>query len=280
MANLMGQNQIENSRTFRRSITAEDGTGIIQILSAADSFAEYGDLSSRYILGRSFFLEALTAAVNLPSYQKASFPELYPEMNSAEKIAALLEIEESYPFVGVRFHARKGSGPWTPLATTRFQNRGGRETSYPLVIPYLTTNQLKIFSPDDSLGISIINYGHGVLGIGDYLNLEGDFRFTIDLIEKPQVRAIGAALPYGVQIPPLAPTRFRLANQNRAILYATNTGNSDIWIAGNSSVAVGNGLFLGANGGGNLSEEVLTGELWAIADGATSRICGIEASYV
>lgn len=256
----MGQNQIENTRTFRKSITAADGTEIIQILSAADSFSEYAELSNRYLMGRSFFLEALTAAIHLPSYQPAPFPEYFPEMNSAERIAALLEIEESYPFVGVRFHARKGTtGPWNTLATARFQNRGNRETSYPLVIPYFTTNQLKILSPDDNLGISIVNYGHGVLGAGDYLNLEGDFRFTLDLIEKPQIRAIGAALPYEVKIPSTAPVRFRQPNQNRAILYATNTGSTDIWIAGNDSVAVGNGLFLGANGGGNLTEEVLIG---------------------
>jgi len=277
---LMAENQIENTRTFRRTITAADGTGIIQILSAADSFAEYSDLTARYVLGRSFFLEALTAAVHLPSYQQAPFAELFLEMNSAERLAALLEIEESYPFVGVRFHARKGTtGSWNTLATARFQNKG-RETSYPLVIPYLSINQLKLLSPDDNLGISIINYGHGVLGSGDYLNLEGDFRVTLDLIEKPQIRAIGAGLPYGVDVNSAAPTRFRTANTNRAILYATNTGNVPIWIAGTSSVAIGSGIFLAPNGGGNLTEQTLTGELWAIAEGATSRICGVEASYV
>ena len=52
----MAENQIENTRTFRKMITASDGTGIIQILSAADSFAEYAELSARYILGRSFYL--------------------------------------------------------------------------------------------------------------------------------------------------------------------------------------------------------------------------------
>ncbi len=271
-------NQIENTRTFRRTITAADGTEIIQILSAADSFAEYADLSLRYIIGKSFFLEALTGAIHLPSYQQAPFPELFPEMNSAEKIAALLEIEGEYPFVGLRFHARKGGGLWQTLATARLQNRG-RETSIPFVIPYLTINQLKLLSPDDSLGISVINYGHGVLGSGDYINLEGDFRFTLDLIEKPQIRAIGAGLPYGVDVSAI-PTRFRVANTNRAILYATNTGNVPIWIAGNPSVAVGWGIYLAPNGGGNLTEQILTGEFWAIAEGGTSRICGIEASYV
>jgi hypothetical protein len=171
--------------------------------------------------------------------------------------------------VGVRFHARKGStGPWNTISTARFNNKG-RETSYPIVIPYLSVNNLKLLSPDDNLGISLINYGHGVLGSGDYINLEGDFHFTLDLIEKPQIRAIGAGLPYGVEIGTAAPTRFRLANTT-----------TPIWSAGDFSVAIGSGIYLAPNGGGNLTEQTLTGELWAIAEDTTSRICGVEASYV
>jgi hypothetical protein len=277
----MGQNQIENTRTFRRTITATDGTGIIEILNCVDSFAEYADLANSYHLGKSFYLEALSGAIYLPSYQEAPYAKLYPEMDAAERIAALLEIENNYPFVGLRFHAKKGAaGAWSNLATVRLQNKGGREFSLPFVIPYLTINQLKLLSPDDRLGISIINYGSGVLGAGDYINFEGDFRFTLDLIEKPQIRAIGAGIPYGVDIASAAPTRFRLANSNRAILYATNTGDVPVWIAGNNSVAVGTGIYLAPNGGGNLTEQTLTGEFWAIAEGSTSRICGVEASYV
>jgi len=274
----MAQNQIENARTFRRTITAADGTGIIEILNCADSFAEYADLANSYYLGKSFYLEALSGAIYLPSYQQAPFAELFPEMNAAEKIAALLKIEENYPFVGLQFHAKKGTGAWSPLATARLQNKG-RETTIPFVIPYLTINQLKLLSPDDRLGISIINYGHGVLGAGDYINLEGDFRFTLDLIAKP-LKAIGAALPYGMDIGTGSPTRFRSANPNRAILYATNTGDVPVWIAGDSTLAVGSGIYLAAKGNGNLTEQMLTGELWAIAEGGPSRICGIEASYV
>lgn len=275
----MAENQLENTKTFRRSITSADGTGIIEILNCADSFSEYNALSTSYYLGKSFYLEALSGAIYLPSYQQAPFPEIFPEMNAAEKIAAMLAIEEEYPFVGLRFHARKGTGAWSVLATARLQNKG-RETTIPFTIPYLTINQLKLLSPDDRLGISIINYGHGVLGAGDYINLEGDFRYSLDLIAKPQIKAIGAGLPYGIDIPTGAPTRFRTANANRAILYATNTGNVPIWIAGNSSVAIGTGIYLAPNGGGNLTEQTLTGELWAIAEGGTSRIAGVEASYV
>jgi hypothetical protein len=35
----MAENQIGSTRTFRRTITAADGTEIIPILNAADSFA-------------------------------------------------------------------------------------------------------------------------------------------------------------------------------------------------------------------------------------------------
>jgi hypothetical protein len=275
----MGENQIENTQTFRRTITAADGTGIIELVNCSESFSEYADLASSYYLGKSFYLEAIMAAVHLPSLQQAPFAKIFPEMSGDEKIAALLEIEEEYPYIGLRFHARKGTGAWSTISTMRLQNKG-RETQYPVVIPYLTVNQLKVLSPDDRLGISIVNYGSGVLGSGDYVNFEGDFRFSLDLIAKPQVRATGGGLPYGVDIGSAAPTRFRVANTNRAILYATNTGNVPVWIAGDSTVAIGSGIYLAPNGNGNLTEQTLTGELWAIAEAGNSRICGIEASYV
>jgi hypothetical protein len=165
------------------------------------------------------------------------------------------------------------------LATALLQNKG-RETTIPFVIPYFTVNQLKILSPNDRLGVSIVDYGHGVLGAGDYINLEGDYRFTLDLIAKPQIKITGPALPYGVDVTSGNPKKFREANFNRAILYVCNTGNVPIWIAGTNSVAIGSGLYLAPNGNGSLSEEALTGELWAIAEGGNSRICGVEASYV
>jgi hypothetical protein len=37
----MAENELNNTRTFRRSITAADGTGIIEILNCANAFAEY-----------------------------------------------------------------------------------------------------------------------------------------------------------------------------------------------------------------------------------------------
>jgi hypothetical protein len=272
----MAENQLENTRTFRKTITAADGTAIIEILNCADSFAEYADLANSYHLGQNFYLEALSAAIYLPSYQQAPFAKIYPEMDAAERIAALLEVEENYPFVGLRFHARKGSGAWSPLATARLQNKG-RESTIPLVVPYLTINNLKLLSPDDRLGISIINYGHGVLGAGDYINLEGDYRYTLDLIAKPQ-RAT-SALAYGVDVGSVA-IKFRSANPTRAILYVTNKGNVPVWVGGDFSVSPGTGLYLAPNGGGNLTDEVIKSELWAIAEEGTSRLCGLEVSYV
>lgn len=274
----MGQNQLTNTRTFRRTLTAADGTGVVEILNCADCFAEYADLGVSYYLGKSFYLEALSGAVYLPSYQQALFAEIFPEMNAAERIAALLEIEEKYPFVGLRFHAKKGAGAWTTLATARLQNKG-REVSTPFVVPYLAINNLKLLGPDDRLGVSIINYGHGVLGSGDYIQFEGDYRFTVDLIAKPQIRTIGPAVPYKVDIDTQSAFRFANSNVNRAILYATNIGDTPVWI-GDSSITVGSGIYLAPNGNGSLAEEKITGELWAVAEGGSLQICGIEASYV
>ncbi|WP_293151214.1 MULTISPECIES: hypothetical protein [unclassified Microcoleus] len=275
----MADNSLSGTRSFRRQITAADGTNIIEILKCSDIFNEFSSLESSYFIGRSFYLEALSGATYLPSKKEAPFPQTFPEMNAAEKIAALLEVEKKYPFIGLRLHARKGSGAWQALATSLLQNRG-RETTIPLVIPYLTVNQIKLLSPDDSLGVSIVNYGHGTLMSGDYINLEGDFRFSLDLIEKPKARAIGVAQPYGIDVS--TAVRFRTANPNRALLYVTNAGESRVWLAGTASgLAVGSGIFL-SPGGGSLSltdAPMLTGELWAIAENGTSRLAGMEASY-
>lgn len=270
--------ELSNTETLSKKITASDGTEIIEILSCSNFFSEYIEgLSSSYFLGKSFYLEAFSGAIYLPSLQEAPFPEIYPEMNAAEKIAAMLKIEEEYPFIGLRFHLKKGTGNWTEISTARLQNKG-REINYPFTIPYLTINELKILGPSDRLGISIVNYGSGVLGVGDYINFNADFRFSLDLVAKPSP-IISAGLPYGIEIDSNAPTRFRVANAARAVLYVTNTGNFDVWIAGTSDVAVGNGIFLARNGNGSLTEKVLTSEFWAIADGGTSKICGLEASY-
>jgi len=276
----MAENKLSGTRTFRRSITETDGTNIVEILRCSDVFAQYSSLEPTYFLGRSFYLEALSGAVHIPSKKAAPYANIYPEMNAAEKIAALMEVENKFPFVGLRFHARKGTGSWSTLSNVRLQNKG-RETIIPFVIPYLTVNQLKLLSPDDSIGVQIVNYGHGTLAAGDYINLEGDFKFEIDLIPKPTTRTIGIATPYGVDIG-TSPIRFRVANTNRALLYATNAGNFNIWLAGTSSgLSPGSGMLLAANGGTlSLGEaDNLNGELWAISQGGTSRIAGVEASY-
>ena len=88
----MAQNQIENTRTFRKTITAASGTEIIPILNAADSFAEYAELSSRYILGKNFFLEALTAAVHLPSYQQGERVTFAMSINTGEPTMTFLPL--------------------------------------------------------------------------------------------------------------------------------------------------------------------------------------------
>jgi hypothetical protein len=272
----MAENQLGNTDNFAQEITAADGTGIIEVLNCAPYFAEYEQLSSTYYLGKKFYLEQFSGAIYLPSLAEAPFPEIFPEMNSAEKIAAMIKIENDYPFIGIRFYCKKGAlGSWKELATSKAQNKG-TEITYPWTMPYLTINELKLLGASDRLGIQIINYGDGVLGPGDYINVKGDFRYELDLVAKPS-RIIGTGLPYGVNIPS-TPTLFRSANPNRAVLYVTNWGGVPLWVAGNNSVAIGSGIYL-APEGGSLTEQILTGEMWAIAEGGTALICGVEASY-
>ena len=46
----MAQNQLEGTRSFRRSITSADGTNIIEILNCAEVFASYSTLEAIYFI--------------------------------------------------------------------------------------------------------------------------------------------------------------------------------------------------------------------------------------
>jgi hypothetical protein len=68
-----------------------------------------------------------------------------------------MEIEETkYPFIGLlMFHARKGTGRGQTVATASSTRPGNKI----LLSSILTGNQLKLLGPDDSLGVSLFNYG-------------------------------------------------------------------------------------------------------------------------
>lgn len=160
---------------------------ILDVSSVIDSAV--ADLDARWKYTVSFFLESLRLSVNLPSFPKAKYPITFPDDSTAERAQKLMQVEEQYPKCGLAFLRKKASdAEWMKLSTINLQNRG-RESHIPIIVPYLSINQLKILSRNDQLAIQKIDYGEGSIGHGliidnralDYVQIEGEYRFDIDI---------------------------------------------------------------------------------------------------
>ena len=276
---------MESTRSFRYLLSATSGSNICEVLSCPNIFAEFASLSNDYFLGKSIFLENLTARIWLPSFAKSPFPDLLPEMSDGEKYKILMEIEEQYPFIGLQFYLKKG-GDWQLTGIASRPGNKGRESLLPMLQPNLTPNLVKLLDSEEILGVQLIDYGFGLLKDTDTILIEGEYRIAIDLVRK------AVSSPATIQEPPTSfgnieisssRTLIRPVNAKRAYLYLQNTGINRIWINFNfQSSAVSSGLFL--DGGGafwvDINSMPTSSEIWGICEaGKTSTVTGIEASY-
>ena len=197
----------------------------------------------------STFLESLRLDIYLPSFDKAGFPEIFPEMSAAEKAVEMMKIEGKAPKTGIAFYRKKAEETnWHYLSEVVLQNRG-RRTQIPVVVPYMTTNQLKMLHRHTQIGIQKLDYGDGVIGNGqlvanrdlDQIQIEGDFRIDIDQSEFNRNRRIsilteGIAYDSDQIIIPANPNRayFEVQNNSNKIVlmtFGTQGSNSNVlWI--------------------------------------------------
>ncbi|MGL4377376.1 MAG: hypothetical protein ACRCT1_13120 [Microcoleaceae cyanobacterium] len=276
---------MESTRSFRYLLTAASGSNIYEVLNCPNIFDEFASLSNDYFLGKSIFLENLTARIWLPSFTESPFPDLLPEMSDGEKYKILMEIEEQYPYLGLQFYLKKGS-EWQSTGIASRPGNKGRESLLPMLQPNLTPNLVKLLDSEESLGVKLVDYGFGLLKNTDTILIEGEYRIAIDLVRKTVASATTIQEPptnFGNISISSNRTLIRPANTKRAYLYLQNTGINRVWINFNyQSSAVSSGLFL--DGGGTLwvdsNSMPTTSEVWGISEvGKTSTVSGIEASY-
>lgn len=276
---------MESTRSFRYLLTAASGSNIYhEVLNCPNIFAEFSSLSNDYFLGKSIFLENLTARVWLPSFTESPFPDLLPEMSDGEKYKILMEIEEQYPYVGLQFYLKKG-GEWQLTGIASRPGNKGRESLLPMLQPNLTPNLVKLLDAEEVLGVRLVDYGFGLLKGSDTILIEGEFRIAIDLVRKTVASATNIQEPptnFG-NISVSSRTLIRPANTKRAYLYLQNTGINRVWINFNYQTSAPlSGLFL--DGGGTFWVDTdsmpTTSEVWAVCEvGKVTTVSGIEASY-
>ena len=220
------QNNTDNfANTVREIFNAE---------SAIDTVARNIDSRVRYSVG--VFVESIRLTIYLPSFIRAKFPETYPEDSAAERANKLLEVESQYPKCGLAFYRRQADHhDWKKLGTVILQNRG-RESQLSVLIPYLTTNQIKILNRKDRIGVSSIDYGDGHIGQGaiesnrdrDYVSVEGEYRIDIDT-DSNLVPAVSLRKRISETIS-LSGRKLFDEELYRASFEIQNTGDNDIFI--------------------------------------------------
>lgn len=242
----------ETTRSFRKLLDHNTIPSLTtELIDFSKLFMEWDSppMMATYIISKQIYLENLTARINLPSFLRAPFPDLLPEMSSGEKYAALMEIEDKYPYLGLQVVIKKDGGEWMQTGIMSRPGNKGRESLLPILQPNLTPNLVKLIDPGEALGVRLLDLGYGGLKFGDSILIEGEYRFSVDL----QVRPIASA----ITIPPVPFGKFEIGdgsqmikgpNLNRQVIYICNTGDNPCWISNIQGSEVGSGVFLGPGG--------------------------------
>ena len=225
----MRDNTIRECGTFGRKFD-RTSSGVIPVLNVSSIVAEVlTTLDPRWTAGVSFFLESLRLSVYLPSFERAGFPATRTSDNTATKAIKLMEVEANYPKTGFRILRKKDSETsWMSLATVTLQNRG-RETQIPLIIPYLTVNQIKILSRNDNLAVELVDFGRGSVTANqpfDFLQIEGEWRADVDIAyrgKRPNEKV------QTLEAVSIASRQFFLANSSRAYFEFQNVGDETLY---------------------------------------------------
>lgn len=242
----------ETTRSFRKLLDHNTIPQLTtELVDFSKLFMEYNSppMQATYVISKQIYLENLTARINLPSFLKAPFPDLLPEMSSGEKYAALMEIEDKYPYLGLQFVIRKDGGEWMQTGIMSRPGNKGRESLLPILQPNLTPNLVKLLDPGEALGVRLLDLGFGVLKFGDSILIEGEFRIAVDLVARPISNTITTPpVPFGKFEIGDGSRMIKDANLNRQLIYICNTGANPCWLSNQYGAEVGVGVFLGAGG--------------------------------
>ncbi|AMW28561.1 hypothetical protein [Limnospira platensis] len=290
----MAENRCSETDTFSFEINQSNASNYVNdpltlgaVSSAVNSIS--ANIDPRWLWRANVFLESLTASVWCPSFPRSPYPEFYPEDSAAERAAKLMKLESNHPKFGLQLLRRKSAtGPWIEAACPIIQNRG-RRFYVPLINPYLTANEVKIFGRFDRLGVSFKDYGDGILGGGsitsnriyDTLYIEGEYRVELDLIlmaKRPANTVMNT-----VTVSP-NPMLIAPANLSRAYFEIQNQGEIELlWGFGTLGSNATSHPFKMPPGQiyypGNVAGFIPTDAIWAKVKEGTTTVLIMESYY-
>ncbi|MEG4441979.1 hypothetical protein QUB47_19060 [Microcoleus sp. AT9_B5] len=138
------------------------------------------------------YLEAWFCNLNLKSFQPGIIPEFEGDESEREKMSLFTAAENKSQKLGLQILDRKNNtGNWEETAEIILVNRE-RKDYFDLMQPYLTKNPVRILEKNDAFGIKLIDYGNGLLKVGDRIKII--LGVTITISKKNDVEALQARI--------------------------------------------------------------------------------------
>ncbi|MEG4427078.1 MULTISPECIES: pyocin knob domain-containing protein [unclassified Microcoleus] len=138
------------------------------------------------------YLEAWFCNLNLKSFQPGIIPEFEGDETEREKMSLFTAAENKSQKIGLQILDRKNNiGNWEETAEIILVNRE-RKDYFDLMQPYLTKNPVRLLEKNDAFGIKLIDYGNGLLKIGDRIKIT--LGVTITIAKKNNLDIFNARL--------------------------------------------------------------------------------------
>ncbi|MDY6803528.1 MAG: hypothetical protein SXA11_06935 [Cyanobacteriota bacterium] len=173
------------------------------ILSPASILGDRSEMLKYYEVGVNFQIESVVVIHNLPSLNKISPPEIFPEDSDALKLRKRLAVEDNAQKMGVLFSVSDTiGGVWRDLYLLKLINFGTEIAQE--VLPSIGAYDTKRLSPGASFGIQLVDLGHGLLSSGDRVTIEISWAYQLDGFLRNPYRSQQVAIegqfvpgPYG-----------------------------------------------------------------------------------
>ena len=149
------------------------------ILSPASILGDRSEMLKYYEVGVNFQIESLVVIHDLPSLNKISPPEIFPEDSDALKLRKRLGVEDNAQKIGLLFSISDTvGGVWRDLYLLKLVNFGTAIAQE--VLPSIGAYDTKRLSPGASFGIQLVDLGHGLLSDGDRITIEISWAYQLD----------------------------------------------------------------------------------------------------
>jgi hypothetical protein len=250
-------------------ITTASGSGTTAIFSPTDP-------------NISYYLQALRLKIAISSVGRAEIPALEPEMTRAEKIKIIRDLEWNSPRKELSL-LQKTTGDWVELARVSCLNR---PPYYSInLLQFLTDNADLPLGTGSSLGVRVVDVGHGLLSGTDELIVHGGgvSESSIPSTEPPP--GGGGSSMWGEDLGTCTQSLASIGGTARQILpeqtgrkyLAISVQNGgDVWLGLGSAPAINNGLLL-AGAASSYEVHYYSGSVWAISSNqslVSITVCG------